>query len=300
MTQGTQDGEPPLVLTGLTGRLGGAIAEAVAAQGIAARALIRPTANTAHLQRLGLPTVYGDLRRPRELADALRGASTVLLLTGDAPDQVEMETALVDAAVRCGARHLVKVSAQSAGLEPPVSFGRLHRRSEQAVEASGLPFTILRPTFFMQSLLLAAAPIGRGVLPLPAGSGRVAMIDRRDVARATAAALSRPTHTEGTWTLTGPRALDFREVAASISRTTGRRVRHLDPPLPVARLLLMAGGGLSRWESGLVVELFGALRENAQAPVTDGVEQLTGVRPHGLEQFLQDHRDALSRDKERT
>ena len=291
-------GERRVLLTGASGRLGREIAcPRRHASGLSTTALVRPGTDAGHLQRLGIPVVRGDLRRPAGLGGALRGHPVVLVLTGDAPDQAEMEAGLVGAAVAAGASGLVKVSAQSAGLQPPVSFGRQHRRSEEAVAASGLPFTILRPTFFMQSLLLASAPVARGLLPLPAGRGRIAMVDRRDVAAAVVCALARPLRGD-THTLTGPQALHFGEVAAAMSTAIGRRVRHVDPPLPLARLLLARGSGW--WSSGLVVELFAALRAGAQSGVTDDLARLTDTPPRPLVQFLQDHREALRGGRETT
>ena len=274
------------LLTGATGRLGTEVVHAAVERGLPICALVRPTSDVATLRALDVPVVTGDLTRPGTLTPAVEGADVVLLLTGDSPTQARLERALVTAAVRAGVPRAVKVSAHSAGLDPPVGFGRAHRESEDALRASGLAWSVLRPTFFMQSLLLLADAVRRGVLVLPTGRGRVAMVDRRDVADAVVVALADARHDGRVHTLTGPAAPTLAEVARVLSAVRGRRVRHVSPPRAVARALLPMSAGLSRWEARMAVDLFDALRQDAQATVTGDVARLTGRPPRGLATFV--------------
>ena len=133
-----------------------------------------------------------------------------------------------------GRPHVIKLSAQSAGLTPPVSFGTMHREAETAVEQSGLPYTILRPTFFQQSLLLFAEDVAKKKrIIAPVGSGRVAMVDVSDVARTAAAVVCRDDHYNKTYVLTGPSAHSFwRCRRADVGRTGSRNRLHEPAGLP--------------------------------------------------------------------
>lgn len=284
---GRAERSAPVLLTGATGRLGAHVARELVARSVPARALVRDPAAAAPLAALGIGLARGDLARPETLPAALAGVRAALVLTGDDPRQPQLEGHLAAAAASAGVEHLVKVSAHSAGLEPPVSFGRSHREAERRVEATGVPATIVRPTFFMQSLLLFAPAVRRGRLVAPVGRGRVALVDARDAAAVVAAALAGPPPAATrALTVTGPEAVSFADVAARLAAATGRPVRHVSPPATLARVALPLAAGLSRRDARLVVELFAALRRGAQAETTGTVERITGRPPRPLDAFL--------------
>ena len=88
-----------------------------------------------------------------------------------------------------------------------------HWRSEQAIEASGLGFTFLRPSFFTQNLLDTVAPVAAklGLIPAPFGPAAIAMVDVRDIAACAVAALVDPDPVDAAWSITGPRPVTFDE-----------------------------------------------------------------------------------------
>ena len=150
-----------------------------------------------------LPVVHGDLTRPQTLRAAFDGAERLLLLTPHGPDQDLHEAAAVEAAVAAGVERIVKVSGGAPSLGPngpsPTAVG--HWRTERLIEASGLRWTFLRPSFLMQNLL--SLPLTGGLLLAPMGHAPVAMIDARDVAACAVAALT-GSDGDGAWHLTGP------------------------------------------------------------------------------------------------
>src|SRR3712207_6135686 len=112
----------------------------------------------------------GDFAEPAPLDAALGGADRMFLLSGNSA----LENDAIEAAVRAGVGSVVKQSALAAGLDPPP----FHRRVEEKLESSGLGFTHLRPTAFMQTLAvyLPALIDAEGVVRLPAGGGRIAWV----------------------------------------------------------------------------------------------------------------------------
>jgi uncharacterized protein YbjT (DUF2867 family) len=284
-----------VLLTGATGRLGAEVVRALAARGVGGRAVVRDPARAAPLAALGFVPVAGDLDHPRTLAPCLEGVDVVLLLTADHPRLPERELALLSAARARGVERIVKVSAHAAGLgSDGVSFGRLHRASERALAATGITASVLRPMFFMQSLLLFAPAVRRGALVAPTGYGRVAMVDLRDVADAVAVAVASTTCDGRVRVLTGPRAVSFAEVASILGAATGRRVRHISPPAIVARLALPAAAGVSRWEAARIAELFEAQRGGAQSAATSDLEALLARSPRDLGAFAEEYAQSFS------
>ncbi len=277
-----------VLVAGATGQVGAQLLPLLRARGHDVRAQTRRPEAASALTAQGVEAAVADLRAPGSMQPHLAWAEAVFLLTADAPDQDRIEAALIDAIAAAGRPHVVKLSAQSAGLTPPRSFGIQHRRAEQALAASGLPWTVLRPTFFQQSLLLFADDIAaKGKFMAPAGRGRIAMVDVADIAAAAASVLGDPAHDGRCYTLTGPAAHSMAEVAGMLTRLRGRKVSFSSPPATVARLVLPFVTGMPRWQSNLVVDLFRALRAGAQEAVCADVELLTGRSPGGLEDFLQ-------------
>jgi uncharacterized protein YbjT (DUF2867 family) len=282
--------DKPILVCGATGQVGAALGRALDERGLPWVGLSRQ----AH-QRLG-PAVarQGDFSNPASLGLALEGIGAVFLACGDHPQQDELEINMIRACRERGVAHIVKLSAQSAGLQPPVSFGRLHARSEQALRESGIPWTILRPVFFMQSLLFFAESIKGGKMIAATGAGRVAWVDVRDVAGVAAAALANPgQHAGRIHTLTGAQAASFADAATLLSRAAAHRVAHISPPVWVARLVLPLVSGMPRWQSNLAVELMAAIRRGAQEPVSTDAAQVLQRAPRTLDAFIEESREAF-------
>ncbi len=283
-----------ILVTAATGRVGSALLPLLMTNGHDVVAVTSREEGVAALNATGASGARVDLRDPAALDAHLYGVDAVFLATADDPRQDAIETALIDMLAQRDGLHVVKLSAQSAGLDPPVSFGTFHRRSETALEQSGLPFTILRPTFFMQSLLLFADDVaGKGRIIAPVDKGRIAMVDINDVARAAAAVLANPDHHGRTYTLTGPAVHSFGDVVETLSARLDRTVRHISPPALLARLVMPLATGMPRWQTNLIVDLLTALKAGAQETVSNDVAAITGQAATGLDDFLDANMDAF-------
>jgi uncharacterized protein YbjT (DUF2867 family) len=134
-----------ILVTGASGNAGGAVVRALAAAGVAGRALVRKEIALPD----GISPVYGDLNRPESFVDALAGVSGIFLLSGY--DRVEE---LLDNAVRAGVRKVVLLSSSSLeGTDTSNAIAAYHHAAEDAVKASGLEWTFLRPNSFMSNTL---------------------------------------------------------------------------------------------------------------------------------------------------
>jgi hypothetical protein len=148
----------------------------------------------------------------------------VFLLTIQSSRQPDWERSVIGAAARAGVARLVKLSVFRADERSPLRFARQHWQAERALEQSGLAWTIVRPVFLMQNL---RAMVRGGAIYTAAGDGRVATIDARDIAAVAAAALTTPGHEGKIYTLTGPEALSFDDIASDLSQLCGKHIRHV-------------------------------------------------------------------------
>jgi uncharacterized protein YbjT (DUF2867 family) len=278
----------PVLVCGATGQVGVLLRSALDSAGVSWLGLSRRAPASERWRQ-------ADFEQPETLGPALDGVGTVFLASSDHPRQDELEIAMIQACRARGIERVVKLSAQSAGLEPPASFGVLHARVERALRESGMAWSVLRPVFFMQSLLFMADSIRGGKLIAATGKGEVAFIDIRDIADVAASVLANPsTHDGQIHTLTGPRALNFAALAELLSSATGHPVRHISPPRVLARLVLPWASGMPRWRSNLVVDLMTAIAGGAQSVPTDAVRQITGHPPRTIEAFIAEQRAQFS------
>src|ERR687887_722965 len=182
-----------ILITGATGRAGGATLTHLCSKGVPVRALVRNAAKAALVAGPQVETVIGDLAQPRSLESALDGVTSALLVSPLDPRQVELQGNFIDAAKRAGRVHVVKISGLGTALDSPVRSGRWHAQTEMHLAESGLPFTHLRPPFFMQNVLRFAPTIrASGEFVGALKQGKVAMVDTHDIAAVAGGRLSPP------------------------------------------------------------------------------------------------------------
>ena len=282
-----------ILLTGVTGKTGGETARQLALAGVPFRALVRNPAKVAALEVLTRDIVVGDIGDSAVLDSALRGIQTALLIMPNGEQQLALEQGFTDAAVRAGVRHLVKLSSLESVPEATNPITRMHVASEAYIRASGLLWTMLRPTFFMQIFLGSATAIReKGLITMPAGQGTVAATDVRDVGEIICKVLTEPGHTNQSYDLTGPELLTLDEIAQHFSRVLGRQIRYVDQPMAEFRTRL-ATVGLAPWRIDAVCKEFEAIAAGAIDHTTGTITRLLGRPPISLEQFIADHRSAF-------
>jgi uncharacterized protein YbjT (DUF2867 family) len=217
----------------------------------------------------------------------------VFLCTPNHPQQVEHETNVIDAATVAGIRRLVKIGANGAQIGSPVAFWDAHGRIEAHPRQSGVPAVVLHPSSYTSNLLAAAHAVAHGgTLFAPAGDAKVAPIDPRDVAAVAAVVLTADGHEGRTYTLTGPQAVTYHDVAHQLSTVTGRHVAYVDVPDEAAREGMLQAS-VPDWMAEQLVALWGELRRGTADTTTDVVRVLTGEEPRTVSQFLRDHAAAF-------
>ena len=218
-----------IVITGATGALNGATVDHLLTRTPAAElaVAVRDPARAARFAEAGVAVRRADYADPASLPAAFAGADQLLLVSSSDPraDAVSLHRAAIDAAVAAGVGRLLYTSHQGAALDTPFGPGRDHARTEELLEASGLPWTSLRNGFYAHSLGWLVGPWREtGVISVPV-DGPVSWTAREDEAEAAAVIIASGTAYDGPVTLTANVAPTFAEVADIASALVGRTVR---------------------------------------------------------------------------
>lgn len=284
-----------IVVVGSTGSTGAAAVAELKRRGHRVRATARHLERAAALHGEDVELVYADLQDPSTLGPALEGATGVYVAVGGAtgsPELVALERRLIDIAQQVGVGHYVKCS----GIDAPdgvAEIQRWHAAIEAHLVSSGLAYTILRPSFFMQNFLGLAPAIRAGALPLPTKDARAGLIDARDIGAVAAAVLSDPSHRQQVYTLTGPESWSHAEAAAILSGVLERPVSHVDLP-EAAFAQAGADAGMPRWFAELLADVYATVFATGRAArTTPDVQRILGRAPTRLVDFVREHRSAF-------
>jgi uncharacterized protein YbjT (DUF2867 family) len=277
-----------ILITGATGTIGSEVVRLLAADGVEVRAMTR---NPEKADLPGVEVVRGDYDDPESLAAAAEGAGTLFLATAPGPWIETHDQAMLAAARAAGVRKVVKLSAIGTG-ETDVRVGNWHLPGEQALRASGMSWTLLRPSSYASNTLRWAAPISTGdPIPNQTGNGGQGVIDPRDVAEVAARALL-DDHTGQILTLTGPESLSVPDQVAQLSQVLGRELTTKDISLDTAREQMIAAG-IDPAFVEVAVDGSAYIREDRNAIVTGDVERVLGRPPRSYRTWAQDHRTAF-------
>lgn len=288
-----------IFVTGASGHLGRAVVYHLLAKGVAASRIIAGTRHPdklADLAAKGVVVRQADFDDTAGLEKAFAGAGTVLIISTDALDgagtRQRQHKAAIAAAVKAGAKRLAYTSLPVPETSK-VSFAPDHLRSEEAVKATGLPYTIFRDNWYAENLFMSLPrAVASGQWYTSAGGGRTAYVARDDIAAAIASALANPPAESTTYTLAGPEALSNSEIAALASKILGK-------PINVVQLTdeQLAGGMKAAGVPDAYIPTFlsfdVATRAGDLATVTDDVEKLSGRKPQQLAAFLEANKAAL-------
>ena len=235
----------------------------------------------------GIEAVVIDYNKPGTLRTAFQGCDTLFLLGPNALNQTELELNAVDAAMAVGVRHIVKQSVMGAA-EEAYSLANIHRPVEKAIEESGLAWTFLRPNSFMQNTVTFMAQTIRaeGTFYSASGEARISHADVRDIAAVAVAALRAPGHEGRIYTLSGPEALTYDDMADELSKGLGRDIHHISLP-PADLKAAMVAEGMPEAIADRMLDLERYFRENRASAITDDVRRVTGREPGRFARYVQ-------------
>ncbi len=290
-----------ILVTGAAGSLGGAvIRHLIESEGVAPGRIVavsRDPSKLAPLAAKGVTVRAGDFEDEASLESAFAGAGSVLIVSTDAVGEpgkrLRQHLAAVSAAVKAGVSRIAYTSMFSPEPGNPVLFAPDHHGTEEAIRASGVPFSIFRNGWYQENLMMSLpAAVGMGQWYTSAGDGPTAYVLRDDLARAIAAGLAKAPAGSATYTLSGSEALTNAEIAAMASEVLGK-------PIAVVNLTDeqlaegMKAAGVPAPLVPLLVSFDAATRAGVLGTVTGDIETLTGKKPAPLKAWIEANKAAL-------
>lgn len=285
------EGGRTYLITGATGNVGSLVTRRLLECGVRPRVFVRDAKKARLYYGDGVEVFVGDLSDASGLQAALKGADT-LFLVNSGPNLAEQDQLAAKAACDTGVRLLVKLSSMDA--QQSVGTGVWHRRGELAIRDTGIPFTFVQPTGFMSNALFWANSIKTAAFVRTAtGEGKIPFIHPQDIADVATLALTTRAYVGQSLPITGPHALSFAEMAATIGTAIGKGIgiHHISEG-DVRRDML--GHGDSPEDVDAHLSIYRAIREGRLASVTDMVESVLDRKPISFDQWVRENAAAFS------
>jgi uncharacterized protein YbjT (DUF2867 family) len=281
-----------ILVTGATGPVGGEVVRLLAARGRPVRAGSRRLGKDAGAPRAGpgdVDLVRFDFRDRSTFSAAFRGVGQVFLLRPRRFVDVRRDLRpFLEAALRAGVEHVVFLSLLGAERNPLLP----HNRIERLIQRCGMPYTFLRANAMMQTLsdFHREDVRERGEIFVPAGRGRTSFVDARDVAAVAVAALTEAGHLNRAYPLTGGEALDYYQVARTLTEVLSRPVFYRAPSTArFVAVMLRRGHPFS--EVAALAALYTVARLGLAATVTGDTAGVLHRPPITLQRFIEDYQD---------
>jgi uncharacterized protein YbjT (DUF2867 family) len=285
-----------ILVTGAAGLSGSMVIREFVANGVPVRALVRNRAKATAIANLrDVQTIEGDMARAETLTSALEGITRVLLISSSDPQMLETQCRFIDACKAAGVAHVVKFSGKESGIgfnAQNFRFTRMHEEIERYLESSGLAWTHLRPSQFMQVYLREAPTIAKGRLQLPLADVRLSPVDIADVAKIAFTILRQGGHNHRSFEMTGPQALSMTEIAACIGEAIGRPIHYQNVSDEDRRRMLVAAG-LPPFFVDAFDEQAAERRLHPESRVELGTHELFNIQPTTFAEFARRHSSAF-------
>lgn len=278
---------PLIGVTGAPGNVGTPLVRALLDRGARVRVLARRPDHARDVlgEAPGLEYMQFEFGDRRTYVRAMQGVDRLFVTRPPQLSQVRRDMVpALDVALGAGVEHMALLSIQGA---ERIRFVP-HAKLEQYMQESGVAYTFLRPSFFMQNLTTTHLPeLRQGEIYVPAGQGRTSFVDVRDVAEAGAVVLTEDGHANRAYELTGSESLTYGEVAAKFTAATGRPIRYADPS-PLAFFRHMRARGVATGQIVVMEGIYATARFGIAGRVTPELARLLGRAPRSVDDFARD------------
>ena len=280
-----------VLITGVRGKTGRQVATALLRRGV-----VTVRGGGRSVADLSVPGVIAkrfDWEDPTSWPEALAGIEAVYLVKPKTPDPAGTVTSFLRSAESI--QRVVLLSEIDAGNRDEATD---ERKVEKALESSRTAWTILRPNWFMQNFTTPSfyleAIRDANELKVPTGGQPTSFVDTRDIADVAVAALLDSGHAGRAYTLTGPQAVTWAEVAALIGQAAGNEVRYIDPPLK-EYLDASSQQGTARAAVEYYKRIYTSIQEGRTSIVSADVQQVTGHPARTFSAFVAENKNVWRR-----
>ena len=286
-----------ILITGATGHFGGAAVDFILKKSPLAKvaALVRDEKKAEDLANKGVELRIGDYLDFSSLADAFKGVDKLGFVSGSSLEKrMQQHTNVINAAKQTGVKHIYYTSIVKASPDTKFFPGLDHFNTEEAIKSSGLIYTFLRNTFYMEVLPASINnALQKGVLAFPTKGVKANYASRIDMAEAFANTIISEGHENKTYEITSGKAHTYNEIVDIVNRILGKHLKYIDitindlaeglkkanTPEPAIKTILSIAEAMSAGELDIV---------------DDSLEKLLLRKPMGMEEFL---RKTLVNDK---
>lgn len=250
------------------------------------------TKEKSRFNALAVNVVAFDFEKEETFANALEGVSVLFLLRPpQIADAKKYFQPLIDAAKVAQIEHIVFLSVQGADKNKVIP----HHKIEQIILQSGIPFTFLRPAYFMQNFLttLKKDLVEKSEIYLPAGKAKFTIVDLVDVGEVGARILLNPEkHINQAYGLTNDELLTFGEMAFQLSTALGKKIRFGSPNL-VAFFVRKKKEGVPSMFILVMIMLHYLPRFSAAPALSNSIEAILGRAPGSFREFANREKENL-------
>jgi uncharacterized protein YbjT (DUF2867 family) len=279
-----------ILVTGSTGNIGYYVLKELAAKDESFKAAVTNIDTSKNkLECINAEIVAFDFLKPQTFEAALKDVDRIFLVRPPklANPKKDMLPFLVEAKSK-GIKQIVFVSLLGVEKNPVVP----HRKIEDLIRELQIPYTFLRPSFFMQNLSTTHKEDikVRSELFIPVGKAKTSFIDTRDIASVAAVCLSESGHLNKAYTLTGSEALDYYEIGAVLSEVLGRKIEYKNPLTLKFRNTLIERGTEKSF-ANVMMMLYLMTKLGTAKLVTSETEKLLKRKPISFKQFAEDNKN---------
>lgn len=281
-----------IAITGATGQLGRLVITKLKEKtGNNIIALVRSSQKAADL---GVETREADYEKPETLLEALKDIDTLLLVSSsEVGKRVAQHRNVIDAAKKNGVKWIIYTSILHADTST-IGLAKEHLDTEAALQESGIPFTLLRNGWYTENYNGSVpGAIAGGALLGSAGDGKIAAASREDYAAAAVAVLTSEGHQGKIYELAGDEAFTLTDLAAEISKQSGKNIPYKNLPKAEYAAILVSFGlsevmanTIAGWDAGIskgdlfdqskkLASLIGRLTKPISAVVTKALQQIS-------------------------
>lgn len=292
--------KPRILVTGAAGKTAAFVVEQLLERGFPVRAFVRRNdERSARLKGLGAEVAQGDFHQLSSVRAAMAGVERVYFCYPPAEGLLEATSNVATAARDEGVEAVVNLSQVTARENAASRLSRQHWLGEQIFDWAGVGASHVQPGYFSDNFyMLNGENIAKdGKIYLPYGQGRHAPVVASDIARVVVAILEDPTpHVGARHIITGPSNMTIAEMADVFSTELGKPVQYVDLPLNDWRRALIERARMPEFLADHLAQV--AKEHQDQGGIfdvqTDAVENLAGVRPQSLAEFIRENRDKFT------
>ncbi len=277
-----------ITIFGATGKVGKEMLEFFSHSGVYCRAVTR---DLKKVKPLSFVTwIEGNLADKNSLRNSIAGSKRLFLSTSFSDKMADFQNNAVDVAREAGVEHIVKLSTKGVSEKSDFLIQKLHYQIEQRIKASGMNYTILQPSAFMQNWLGDFSETIRKERKIYDAVGDIKMpfVDARDVAEVAVKVLSEPAkHVNKTYLLTGSEAVSYYDIADAVSQAIHEPVTYV-AQTPEDTRKRLEERGLPEWAVKLFL-VMAKIQQSDGANVSAAVQDILGKPSRNVYYFAKDY-----------